>query len=191
LAVNLVPFYVDTLLSSFPEHLSPRQFRIAFKTIIQIASPPFPVSATNSELSEILLEMVRFRCMTARAERLPPALDALDQPPYSEQSTLVLAIIDSLPFLPLPLVEEWLNVTSGLMPHVMDMDLRLAVWRRFWELLENGEMDVERSFLAVAWWHSSGGRDRVFAAQGILRQPVMSGAIVQEANNGRDGKSRL
>jgi len=192
LAVKLVPSYVDALLCSFPEQISPRQFRIAFKTVMQIVSPPFPVSATNPELSEILLEMMRFRCMTARAERRPPAADVgLDQPPCSEQSTLVLAIIDSLPFLPLPLVEEWLDTTSQLMSHVTDMDLRMPVWKRFWEVLESGEMDVERSFLAVAWWHSSGGRDRVFAAQGTPRVPVMSGAIVQGRVQDMDGKSRL
>jgi hypothetical protein len=193
LAVKLVPFYVDTLLSSFPEHISPRQFRVAFKTVMQIVSPPFPVSATNPELSEVLLEMVEFRAASvARPERLPPAPEALDQPPCSEQSTLVLAVVDALPFLPLPLVEEWLDTTAGLMLHVKDSDLRLPAWRRFWEVLESGEMDVERSFLAVAWWHSRGGRDRVFAAQGSFPiQPVMSGAIAPSDQDGDARSSRL
>ncbi|KAI1467276.1 uncharacterized protein F4812DRAFT_431974, partial [Daldinia caldariorum] len=51
LAASLIPFYVDTLLSSFPSRISPRQFRLAFRTVIQIASPPYPLSASHPDLS--------------------------------------------------------------------------------------------------------------------------------------------
>ncbi|MBE3047604.1 hypothetical protein IMZ48_34845, partial [Candidatus Bathyarchaeota archaeon] len=65
LATSLVPFYIDNLLASFPAHVSPRQFRVAFRPVTQIVSPPFAVSATNPDLAETLLEMLRFRAANA------------------------------------------------------------------------------------------------------------------------------
>ncbi|KAH6627797.1 hypothetical protein F5144DRAFT_576918, partial [Chaetomium tenue] len=61
LTARLVPFYAETLFASFPAHVSPRQFRLAFRTLVQILSPPFAVSWDQAALAEVLLEMVRFR----------------------------------------------------------------------------------------------------------------------------------
>ena len=37
-------FYIDALFSVFPENLSPRQFRLAFKTLLRVTAPPSPLS---------------------------------------------------------------------------------------------------------------------------------------------------
>src|SRR5690606_33749694 len=144
---------IDKLFSSFPQYISPRQFRVAFKTVMRIVSPPFPVSATNPELSEVLLEMLRFRAAGADGAPLPPPVDATaeGEPPVSEQSALVLALVDALPFLPLPLVEGWLAITAETVGMIADPGLRLHVRKRFWEVLESGELDVGRASLAVSW----------------------------------------
>lgn len=118
-----VPFYIDTLLTSFPARISPHQFRLAFRTVMQIASPPYPISVTHPELSETLLEMLRFRAEGASTALLPPTpsttttttttnpplLQQQPEPPTSEQTTLILALVDALPFLPLHLVDDWLS----------------------------------------------------------------------------------
>ncbi|GME40865.1 Peroxisomal membrane protein pex17 [Neofusicoccum parvum] len=44
---------------------------------------------------------------------------------------------------------------------IQDMDLKGMVRRRFWEVLVGGEMDPERSMVAVSWWSTRGGREKV------------------------------
>ncbi|RXG47504.1 hypothetical protein VDGE_06440 [Verticillium dahliae] len=187
MTVKVVPFYVDTLFASFPSHISTRQFRVAFKTIMQIVSPPYPISATDPYLSETLLEMVRFRALSAGVDPLPPTPDALaqaadseNQPPqpHSEQSSLVVTLIDALPFLPLPLVEEWMTVTARTMAEVADPAMRKLVRERFVEVLVSGELDVERAAIGVAWWGTKGGRELVIGRS--APPAMMSGALVEE-----------
>jgi hypothetical protein len=207
LTISVIPFYIDTLLNSFPGHISERQFRLAYKTVMQIVSPPFPISAMHPDLSETLLEMLHFRCGTAGTVPLPaepgavsPSPLASQQPdasssaadqeqkqPFSEQATLVLALIDALPFLPLPLLEGWLTRTAEAMNAIADADMHEAARRRFWDVLVSGEMDVERATVGVSWWGTGGGREMVLLnapARG-LGQPgreddgelMMSGAL--------------
>ncbi|OHF02661.1 peroxin 8 [Colletotrichum orchidophilum] len=200
LTINLVPFYIDALFASFPAQISTRQFRLAFKTIMQVVSPPFPISLTEPQLSETLLEMVRFKTLSAGTERLPATHDAIaqaekglapEQELVSEQSSLVLTLVDSLPFLPLPLVEDWLTLTAQAMNEIVEPAVRQPVRDRFWEVLVSGEMDVERATIGVAWWTTKGGRELVVGRDALLRQqpqqkmPVMSGAIMDESKSSR------
>jgi hypothetical protein len=191
IAVSMAPFYAETLLMAFPSHISPRQFRLAFRTLMQILSPPFPVSATNPELAETLLEMVRFRIPTAGQSYLPPSPDQgqTAQEPASEQSALVLTLIDALPFLHLPIVEDWLTIVGTTLHEIPDVAMRESTKQRLWEILGSGEMDVERAAIGVAWWGTKGGRELVLFGPPQLRgqEPfLMSGAIVDEK-----GASRL
>ncbi|KAL2127675.1 hypothetical protein VTI74DRAFT_10323 [Chaetomium olivicolor] len=180
LTVDLVPFYAETLFSSFPSHISPRQFRLAFKTVMQILSPPFPISQSHPHLAETLLEMVRFRAATASQAPLPtspaaegaptPAVGAEEQP-MSEQSTLVLTLIDALPFLQLAIFEEWMTLAAYAVNEVGDARLREVAKRRFWEVLVSGEMDVERAAIGVAWWGTKGGREAVLWGEKAVGLP--------------------
>ncbi|KXJ94756.1 peroxisomal membrane protein Pex17 [Microdochium bolleyi] len=217
--VNLIPFYVDTLLASFPQRISPRQFRLAFKTVMQIASPPFPISASHPELSEALLEMLRFRALEGGAATTPlpplaseattPAAPDSDTtqtpdapPPQSEQSTLILSMIDALPYLPLPIVEEWLHRAGEAMNLVEDSTLREVCRRRFWDVLVSGEMDVERAAVGVTWWGTKGGRELVlFGGRGHVNVDagagesgqggfMMSGALNGGGGEGANGGER-
>ncbi|CAJ2510226.1 Uu.00g061260.m01.CDS01 [Anthostomella pinea] len=184
LTVSLIPFYIDALLSAFPLRISPRQFRLAFRTVVQIAGPPFPIAASHPALSETLLEMLRFRASPAEGgastSPLPPDQTqtqlqqqqqqqpaAAQQPPpdapLSEQTTLVLALIDALPHLPLPILEDWLSRAADAMNCIADAGMREAARRRFWDVLVSGEMDVERAAVGVAWWGTRGGREMVLS----------------------------
>ncbi|KAK0748718.1 hypothetical protein B0T21DRAFT_278105 [Apiosordaria backusii] len=193
ITVELVPFYAETLFSSFPKHISPRQFRLAFKTMMQILSPPFPIAASHPQLAETLLEMVRFRASVAGQNPAgqtplppPPTVDPQahqePQEPMSEQSTLVLTLIDALPFLQLNIFEDWMTLAAHAVNEIRDPALREVVKRRFWEVLVSGEMDVERAAIGVAWWGTKGGREAVLFGQPPQRQEMymMSGALSTE-----------
>ncbi|KAI1126649.1 hypothetical protein F5Y10DRAFT_244283 [Nemania abortiva] len=184
LTAPLVPFYIDTLLSSFPARISPRQFRLAFRTVMQVASPPYPISVTHPELSETLLEMLRFRALEG-ASTVPLPSDASSSPaagnqpatePVSEQTALVLALIDALPYLPVHLLDEWLSRAAEASSAIAGPRMRDVARRRLWEALASGELDVDRAVAGVAWWGTRGGRDMLGGDQG---EPLMSGALVQ------------
>ncbi|KAI1769028.1 hypothetical protein GGR53DRAFT_475446 [Hypoxylon sp. FL1150] len=212
-AATHIPFYVDALLASFPARISPRQFRVAFRTVVQIASPPHPLSAVAPELSEILLETLRFRAVEGGASTAPLPPPVGEQPTItstpqqqgkergdttqllSEQTTLVLALLDALPHVPLHALEEWLTRAAETVNAVADSAMREVVRRRFWDVLA-AEMDVERAALCVAWWGSAGGREMVVLGRPRPAEPpepsagyLMSGALGEPTQTG-DG-SRL
>ncbi|KAL1894181.1 hypothetical protein Sste5346_005967 [Sporothrix stenoceras] len=178
IAAALGPLYAEALFASFPNRVSARQFRLAFKTLIQILSPPFPVYATHPDLAETLLEMVRFKALGAATYPLPAnPSEAQGEPSSSpttelvtEQSALVLTLIDALPFLALPVLEEWMTTAAEAIWSINDAGgngrpLRQAAQRRFWEVLGSGEMDVERAAIGVAWWGNGGGGELVMTGQ--------------------------
>ena len=194
IAAKHLPFYIDALFKVFPENLSARQFRLAFKTLLRVTAPPSPLSATQPDLPATLLELVHHRALHAPTSPIPPDSVALtlagsDAPPpaLSEQAVLVLTLLDALPFLPIILLEEWLPLCAELMNVIEYDDMRDVTKRRFWEVLVSGEMDSERSGVAVAWWTSKGGIEAVLYGRGRLADgdKMMSGALPAE---GRDSK---
>ncbi|CAM1505455.1 Fc.00g110920.m01.CDS01 [Cosmosporella sp. VM-42] len=192
LTIRLTPFYIVKLFESFPQHISTRQFRVAFKTIMQIVSPPFPIAEMEPHLSETLLEMLRTYTAHASPDPLPPTPDSIsraagseEEEPISKQSSFALGLVDALPFLPLPLLQEWLTTAAQVMNDIADPVLREPVRKRFIDILVSGEMDVERAAIGVAWWGTQGGRELVLFG-GAGGEPMMSGAIL-----GADRSSRL
>lgn len=186
-----LPFYIDALFSVFPHNLSPRQFRLAFKTLMRVTAPPSALSASHPDLPATLLELVFHRAMNAPTAPLPPdettlALQGSDAPPppLSEQAVLALTLIDALPFLPIPLLEEWMPLCAELLNTINDDAMREVVRARFWEVLISGEMDPERSGSAVAWWGTRGGRDLVLFGREDEREAskMMSGALPAEGS---------
>ncbi|KJZ72908.1 hypothetical protein HIM_07671 [Hirsutella minnesotensis 3608] len=185
LTIRFTPFYIVKLFQSFPHHISPRQFRVAFKTIMEIVSPPFPIAAMRPDMSETLLEMLRSNIPTASTIPLDTNRDPVNPEQtseqgdvvLSEQSALVMTLVDSLPFLPLSLVEEWLGITAQMLNDIVDHRLRAPVKNRFLDILVNGELDVERSIIGVAWWGTKGGKEMVLLGKQPGEAPLMSGAI--------------
>ncbi|KAK3082321.1 hypothetical protein LTS18_004233 [Coniosporium uncinatum] len=188
IAAKHLPYYVNSLFFSFPHNLSPRQFRLAFKTLLQVTAPPSPLSGSQPELPAILLEMVHHRAQTASTAPLTTGLgspapqshvEADDNlPPLSEQAVLKLTLLDALPFLPLELLEEWLPICADLINTIGDVSAREACKRRFWEILAGGEMDAERSQICVAWWNTRGGRETVLFGREVGKEEyMMSGAL--------------
>jgi hypothetical protein len=193
LTAKVIPFYVESLFKSFPTNLSPRQFRFAFRALMQITTPPSPLSASQPLLSETLLELLHYRALHAPTAPLPPSVAIKSEadaelkekrPPLSEQAVLLLTLLDALSHLPLQILEDWLPLTADLLNVVEDVTMREHCKARFWEVLESGEMDVERSAVCVGWWSTKGGRERVHF--GRQHGAFMSGGL----GGGRD-ESRL
>lgn len=186
LAAKILPFYVESLFNSFPNNLSPRQFRFAFKSLMQVSTPPSPIAATEPMMAETLLELLHHRALHAPTSPLPPAVavkseadaQSLDRaPPLSEQAILLLTLLDALPNVTLKVLEDWLPITANLMNVVQERGMREYCRNRLWELLEGGEMDVERSAICVAWWSTRGGKELVLLGSEGVSGPFMSGAL--------------
>jgi hypothetical protein len=190
-------FYIDALFSVFPENLSPRQFRLAFKTLLQVTAPPSQLSATQPDLPATLLELVYYRALHAPTTPLPPKLTPQGkitpdtQMPLSEQAVLTLTLLDALPFIPLNLLEEWLPISADLMRKIPDEAMREECKKRLWDILVSGEMDPDRSSICVMWWSTRGGREFVLygpePASGVATDdgPYMSGALQKGARESK------
>lgn len=89
-----------------------------------------------------------------------------------------MALIDSLPFLPIAVLDEWLSITAESIRLVERPELLHRCRQRFWEVMSNGEMDVARAQVCVNWWNTKGGREVVLGVSPPQDQgPFMSGAL--------------
>lgn len=184
----------------FPQNLSPRQFRLAFKTLIRITAPPSPLAETQPLLPATLLELIYHRAHHAPSTPLPPPPTSVPattntqplntqplehstlphDPPLSEQAVLTLTLIDALPFLQLEVLDEWLPLAADLIHVVRDPEMKRTCRERFWEMLRAGELDPDRAALCVAWWGTRGGREMVlFGRERIDGGPYMSGGLAE------------
>ena len=176
--------YVDALFKVFPQNLSPRQFRMAIKTLIRITSPPAPISEIQPMLPSKLLELVRFRLEAASPKLLQAqttsdaSSKAAEQSLFSEQSVLLLTLIDALPFLPIDQLEDWLHLTAEALNTIQDANQLQICRQRLWDVISKGEMDVDRSALCVTWWGTRGGRETVLYGRDQQEEgPFMSGGL--------------
>ena len=158
---------------------------MAIKTLIRITSPPSHTSQSLPLLPSVLLELVLHRIGSASSEPLREishtfvlASNAMEEPALSEQSVLVITMIDALPFLPTEALEEWLTVVADSLKAIQNQSMLHTCRRRFWEVLSNGEMDVTRASECVAWWSTRGGRKKVLYGEGVKGTGhFMSGAL--------------
>lgn len=166
--------------------MSPRQFRLAVKTCIQVTSPPYPLSEKDPLLVSLLLELISLKSTHASSDPIPPSPGRQNadsgQPALSAQSTMVLALIDSLPVLwPDSLLDCWLTETAAAMNNIQNEDLRDFCRTRFWDAINGGEMDVARAAVCVTWWTTRGGREMVAGGRNHPKSadigPFMSGAL--------------
>ena len=183
-----IPVYAETLMSSFPSMLNPRQFRLAIKSIVRLAASPSPISRSTPLIQAVILDLVAQRLVAASETLLPPDpnIPIENAQPLSDKSVLLLSAIDSLPYLPIPLLGDWLPISADLLHKIQDPLQKDICQRRLWEVMSNGEMDVERAALCVAWWGNRGGRELVLYGElpddefGNGSYATMSGGLEQE-----------
>ena len=181
--------YLETLFQVFPQNLSPRQFRMAAKTLVRITSPPFPLSASQPLFPSVILELLRNRLETASSiplrETLGRALavrEKIEEPTLSEQSTLVLALIDSLVYLPLEQLESWLPIVAESIKFIQDASQLQVCQQRFWQVLSTGEMDIERAALCVEWWGTDVGKEMLLNGSGPQKDATLMSGGLQESS---------
>lgn len=179
-----LPFYIEALFNVYPHNLSARQFRLAFKTLLRLASPPSKLAATDPLLSATLLELLSERANNASTAPLFPdpskeVLEDQSTPELSEQAVLVLTILDTLPQLELMLLDEWLPFAVELVNSIEDPTMRHHCREHFWQTLMGGEMDPGRSELCHAWWSTEGGREMLLfdRAAEADHNTMMNGAL--------------
>ena len=178
-----VPVYIETLLNSFPKLLNPRQFRLAVKSVTRLAAPPSAIATIMPMMQAVVLDLLSDRFLNATEVVLPPSADIPPEgeKPLSEKAVLLLAIIDCLSSLPVPLLLEWLPTTADLLHKINDPVQRSISLQRLWEVLSNGDMDVERAAACVAWWNSRGGRELVvYGELPAEEEYTMSGGLQQD-----------
>lgn len=121
-------------------------------------------------LSSTLLELVRVRADEASIKSPPPCTATGNkESDISDQAVMVLTLIDSLPFLHLTILDEWLSITAESLNLIMDEGMRNICQQRFWEVLSSGEMDVDHAAQCVTWWSTKGGRDMVFRSMETVK----------------------
>ena len=102
----------------FPDNLSPRQFRLAFKNLIRVTSPPSKIAAAQPMLAATLLEVIHERALHAPTTQLLsnpaetpmtsplPEQEQMAIPQLSEQATLISTLTDALPSISHDLLED-------------------------------------------------------------------------------------
>ncbi|KAK5174538.1 uncharacterized protein LTR77_001618 [Saxophila tyrrhenica] len=187
-----LPFYIDALFGVFPEKVSARQFRLAFRTLLRLTSPPAVLAASEPMLSATLLELLNERALNASSQPLPPkpAEQSSDADPpvdLSEQAVLVLTVIDTLPQLSLELLDEWLPLAAQLVNRIEDPAMREHCKEYYWHTLVGGEMDPDRSGVCHDWWSTRGGREMLLFGEsaGEEQDFSMSGALPDEARESK------
>lgn len=181
-----IPFYVETLSLGFPSSLTPRQFRLAIKSLMRVSAPFTPVASAMPHLQEIVLDIIRSRVSNASETLIKPSDPTLTESAVqaSEKSVLVMCIIENLSFLPAPLLPEWLAIAAEQIHRLNDPVQRAECQIHFWEVLSSGEMDVERAAICVAWWTTHGGRELVLYGEDISDQSFqMSGALKEQSTS--------
>lgn len=180
-----IPHYIETLMRSFPLSLNPRQFRLAIKAIVKLASPPSMVATLMPHLQAIILDLLSQRLVQSSESLLPAMADVpMDaQQPSSEKAVLMQAIIDCLAFLPAPLLRKWLSIAADLLFKIENRAQRAMCQQKFWETLSNGDMDVDRAATCVTWWNNSNGRELVMLGElpEEADEYTMSGALMQDS----------
>ena len=172
-----LPFYIETLFQAFPRTLSPRQFRLAVRTVVSLVSPPSPISVTDPLLASTVLELLRYRSSIAATG--PIFTEAGER--LTEQVVLVLALLDCLPALSPLSLKEWLPMAAELVDQVADEELAQLCRSQLWDVVSGDAMDGEKGDVAAYWWTTEGGHSRVFddskTQMSTSKDTMMSGAL--------------
>ena len=192
LTTTHLPFYIDALFKVFPQNLSARQFRLAFKTLLRLTSPPAALAAAEPMLPATILELLHERANHASTHPLfPPSTDMATQNEapiaLSEQAVLILTVLDTLTQLPLDSLDEWLPLAAEMVNSIDDDAMREYCKEQFWHVLVGGVMDPDRSGMCHAWWSTGGGREMVLYGREMAQEQAaeMSGGLADQGSESK------
>ncbi|KAJ2906852.1 peroxisomal membrane protein Pex17 [Zalerion maritima] len=132
--IDMVEPYLLTLIENYPSLINLTQLVVGFRTLVQVSSPPYALSASFPGLPSVLMEVVHHHALTA-----PVA-----------QTGYVLAMVEALPFIPHDVLPEWLDVVYHLTGRVTDPMQSRTLDGAFRNTLS--QMDPTRSIICCDWW---------------------------------------
>jgi len=106
---------------------------------------------------DVLLEMLISRVRFGMGTNANPGTGSEAE----QRNSLLHTLIAALPLIPAPLLASYFDTTATLIGSLPPGPGQAEARQRLWEVLAGGEMDVERSAVAVAWWGTRGERERV------------------------------
>lgn len=68
-------------------------------------------------------------------------------------------------------------MTAEFIHRISDSRQKALCQDKFWEMLSNGEMDIERAAACVTWWSTKGGKELVLFGERPEDLFEMSGAV--------------
>lgn len=173
-----LPGYLNTVLDLFPGVLSPNQFTLAITTIVRAFSPPSPMYNVSRSRSRWILEQIhdKARNKIEPGHPLPPMIGTHQQqinntqddhkddkniPIPTIRAVVVSALIHSLPYIEISLLEPWLNKVIRLVQNpTLDGKLKagsaLALEQQFLEAdlfqMISEELEQYKSNVGIKWW---------------------------------------
>lgn len=157
--LDMVGPYLETLLENYPVLINLNQLIVGFKTLVQVASPPYALSTSFPDLPAILMEMLHQRALLS-----PKAL-----PGY------LLAMVEALGFMPHGALAEWLDTTYQLLSRVQDQNQFRTLDAAFRNTLS--KMDPTRSIICCEWWTTKSSSRKNMLGQLNEADLTMSGAL--------------
>lgn len=176
---NEIPSYLNTVLDLFPIVLSPNQFTLAIKTIIKAFSPPSPMFNVNRTRSEWILNQIytKARYKIHPGKPLPASTGTYQQqlnntenesskdskniPIPTTRAVVISALIHSLPFVEISLLQGWLDKVLDLIEDPsaggkIDVGPAFLLEKQFLEAdlfqMISEELEQYKATVGIRWW---------------------------------------
>lgn len=142
--------YLHTVLSQYPTCLSSQQLNIAVESITRAVAPPSEAYYLNRDN---LREVLHTLYITIINSSCSEPLNEQGKGPKTVRQGLICALIGTLTYIPVEILENWLNNCWELC--VGDKYLELQLWKQISEGL-----DMQRGSIGVRWWYAKAAGDR-------------------------------
>lgn len=183
--------YIDTVIQTFPSHLSARQFSLVFATLFLVSTQSGSALSRISSIREqglgvhddirvqfgpgwtdLLLELLLSGSMAPSVTLLPPDLPDFNSSnqspslPKTVQSVYISSLINAIQFIPLTGlrcygVEYWLLRIVECMKLIPDPRIKQQLQGDLWMMLSSGRLGIERAERCVRWWIDEGDQEAV------------------------------
>lgn len=155
--------YLHTVLSQFPQLLSPTQLRIAIETIARAVSPPSEAYHLNKDNLRELLHTLYITCLNTRPGVPIPSVKVItkegsteeNNQPTSVRSAIICSMIATLPYLPVQILQNWLNNIWELIEKSDPVEFTFCELK-LWEIISEG-FDMQRGNVGITWWYNGRG----------------------------------
>lgn len=154
--------YLHTVLSQFPVLLSPTQLKIAIETIARSVAPPSEAYFLNKDNLRELLHTLYISCLNTRPSiPIPsqPSIQGVDDSatqgqPKTIRTGMISALISTLPYLPIAILQTWLDNIWELINMSDPIEFQFCQGV-LWGMISEG-FDMQRGNIGINWWYNRG-----------------------------------